>query len=251
MLEKEKLSHIVAVGFLLIAVQFIAVAQYHGIPAKKRNAPPYPQACTQEAKLCPDGSYVSRIGPNCAFAECAKPSIAQNETDTSDWHTYRNEEYGFEFEYPIDWGDVEFSTGMPDNSYPYPGCAVMGVWIGGSFSKNSRIGFGAQSTDFNDCSWGRGGVIGDYIHKVEIKNNNLVVGAEQTLIEDIIKTGAGTNAYLFKNYRCEGCDGNMAGVVELLSTTNNVQIIIFETGYKGAAGITVLDQILSTFRFIE
>lgn len=26
--------------------------------------------CTMEAKLCPDGSYVSRTGPNCEFAAC-------------------------------------------------------------------------------------------------------------------------------------------------------------------------------------
>ena len=28
------------------------------------------RACTMEAKLCPDGSYVGRTGPNCEFAEC-------------------------------------------------------------------------------------------------------------------------------------------------------------------------------------
>lgn len=27
-------------------------------------------ACTQEAKQCPDGSYVGRTGPNCEFAPC-------------------------------------------------------------------------------------------------------------------------------------------------------------------------------------
>ena len=27
-------------------------------------------ACTQDAKLCPDGSYVGRTGPNCEFAAC-------------------------------------------------------------------------------------------------------------------------------------------------------------------------------------
>jgi len=32
-----------------------------------------PVACTMEAKLCPDGSAVGRIGPNCEFAPC--PSI--------------------------------------------------------------------------------------------------------------------------------------------------------------------------------
>jgi|GEM_PF-1484463 hypothetical protein len=29
-----------------------------------------PIACTQDAKLCPDGSYVGRSGPNCEFAPC-------------------------------------------------------------------------------------------------------------------------------------------------------------------------------------
>ncbi len=29
-----------------------------------------PTACTQEAKQCPDGSYVGRTGPNCEFGLC-------------------------------------------------------------------------------------------------------------------------------------------------------------------------------------
>jgi len=29
-----------------------------------------PVACTMDAKMCPDGSYVGRIGPNCEFAKC-------------------------------------------------------------------------------------------------------------------------------------------------------------------------------------
>lgn len=28
--------------------------------------------CTQEAKLCPDGSFVGRTGPNCEFSECPR-----------------------------------------------------------------------------------------------------------------------------------------------------------------------------------
>ncbi len=31
-----------------------------------------PQACTMEAKLCPDGSAVGRQGPNCEFAPCPR-----------------------------------------------------------------------------------------------------------------------------------------------------------------------------------
>ncbi|NYZ60697.1 hypothetical protein H0O01_03290 [Candidatus Micrarchaeota archaeon] len=29
-----------------------------------------PRACTEEARLCPDGSYVGRAGPDCEFAPC-------------------------------------------------------------------------------------------------------------------------------------------------------------------------------------
>lgn len=32
--------------------------------------PPSSSGCTQEAKQCPDGSYVARTGPNCEFAAC-------------------------------------------------------------------------------------------------------------------------------------------------------------------------------------
>lgn len=32
-------------------------------------------ACTQEAKLCPDGSAVGRVGPNCEFAKCPDVSV--------------------------------------------------------------------------------------------------------------------------------------------------------------------------------
>ncbi|MDP3953903.1 MAG: hypothetical protein Q8Q06_00620 [bacterium] len=29
-----------------------------------------PVVCTMDAKLCPDGSYVGRVAPNCEFAPC-------------------------------------------------------------------------------------------------------------------------------------------------------------------------------------
>lgn len=35
----------------------------------KVSQPPE-KACTMEAKLCLDGSYVGRSGPNCEFAKC-------------------------------------------------------------------------------------------------------------------------------------------------------------------------------------
>ncbi|HEY4495911.1 MAG TPA: Gmad2 immunoglobulin-like domain-containing protein [Candidatus Paceibacterota bacterium] len=34
------------------------------------GSPTTPVACTMEAKICPDGSAVGRVGPNCEFALC-------------------------------------------------------------------------------------------------------------------------------------------------------------------------------------
>lgn len=62
------------------------------------------KACSSEAKLCPNGSYVSRTGPNCEFAPCL------GEVDTSNWKIYRNEKYGFEMKYPSWWNFDEYNV---------------------------------------------------------------------------------------------------------------------------------------------
>lgn len=72
-------------------------------------------ACTEEAKLCPDGSYVGRTGPNCAFADCpsTNTNVAVN-TNTSantntvvdamaDWKTYENTTIGYTVKYSPTW----------------------------------------------------------------------------------------------------------------------------------------------------
>ena len=43
-----------------------------------------PRACTEEAKICPDGSAVGRTGPNCEFAACpeVKSSLTEAEAKT-------------------------------------------------------------------------------------------------------------------------------------------------------------------------
>jgi len=34
-----------------------------------------PIVCTMDAKICPDGSGVGRVGPDCQFAKCPSPAI--------------------------------------------------------------------------------------------------------------------------------------------------------------------------------
>ena len=40
-----------------------------------------PKACTEEAKLCPDGSAVGRTGPNCEFEDCPVSKLCGEDED--------------------------------------------------------------------------------------------------------------------------------------------------------------------------
>lgn len=59
---------------LIIAILVIAAGLIIFLPKTIPATPPppitKPRACTTDAKLCPNGSYVSRTGPNCEFAKC-------------------------------------------------------------------------------------------------------------------------------------------------------------------------------------
>lgn len=55
-------------AFIAVAL-LVALLAVYGCVSQNGNTTP-PKACTQEAKICPDGSAVGRTGPNCEFAAC-------------------------------------------------------------------------------------------------------------------------------------------------------------------------------------
>jgi hypothetical protein len=87
---------------VLIAVAALGVLVFGGWYARQSGLLLQPKACTQEAKLCPDGTAVGRTGADCEFAKCPEVVTATSTADTSNWKTYRNDKYGFEFKYSKD-----------------------------------------------------------------------------------------------------------------------------------------------------
>jgi hypothetical protein len=63
----------------------------------KRESTNTPVACTDEAKICPDGTAVGRTGPQCAFADC--PSVVKEPTGTK----FTNTTIGVSFTLPAGW----------------------------------------------------------------------------------------------------------------------------------------------------
>lgn len=78
---------IIAVFVIAIILILLPVGAYLFLNSNKQVA------CTTEAKLCPDGTYVSRTGPKCEFTACpSNPRL--------NWKTYIDNDYNFSFAYP-------------------------------------------------------------------------------------------------------------------------------------------------------
>ncbi len=68
-MNKNKVMIALAIFMFVVLVGLIVA--FYSLPAPERHV-----ACTQEAKICPDGSAVGRSGDDCAFATCP---TAENE----------------------------------------------------------------------------------------------------------------------------------------------------------------------------
>ena len=86
-MENNKGITPILIVIIIIGVLALGVGAYY---ISTKNTP---KGCTMEAKICPDGSSVGRAGPNCEFTVCPTP----------DWHTYRNDKYGFTLALLDDW----------------------------------------------------------------------------------------------------------------------------------------------------
>src|SRR3989338_378405 len=94
-MENQRGIAAVLITVIIILTAMLAVGGYviYQKLATEKNKPNQ-TACTQEAKLCPDGSYVGRTGPNCEFATCPVVNA------TPGFKIYTDTNYGFEFKYP-------------------------------------------------------------------------------------------------------------------------------------------------------
>jgi hypothetical protein len=93
------------------------------------------KACTQEAKQCPDGSYVSRTGSNCEFAVCPENSNSVKEA------VYTNNDFRFKVTLPKEWEKYQVSVqrdkGDDKHTYIYFMMPTAEKSWNGSYDKNT------------------------------------------------------------------------------------------------------------------
>ncbi len=71
------------IGFIVVVILvggFFLINDLIYTEKQGDNVVPEPIGCTEEAKMCPDGSSVARSGPECNFSECPLPSVDEMQT---------------------------------------------------------------------------------------------------------------------------------------------------------------------------
>lgn len=108
------------VVIFIVAVAALAAGYLFGSNRKLAEMPQRPPtevippgnegavACTMDAKLCPDGSSVGRVAPNCEFALCPGEG-----DDSLEMQSFTHTTLRFSFEYPISYQVIrETPTGV-------------------------------------------------------------------------------------------------------------------------------------------
>jgi hypothetical protein len=95
MYENQKGFALIVVALIVLVLAGAGGAGYYLVNKHSQKQ----TVCTMEAKICPDGSSVGRVGPNCEFSAC--PEVKADET--VNWITYENDKYSFEIKYPSDY----------------------------------------------------------------------------------------------------------------------------------------------------
>jgi len=69
-------------GFVIpLIITVIALLIVSGVYIYYKQSVNQPVACTMEAKLCPDGSYVGRTGPKCEFTPCPSSVVSGKQAE--------------------------------------------------------------------------------------------------------------------------------------------------------------------------
>ena len=109
------LKILIALIIIVLLTSLLAGTYFLG-----KNSKTGEKACTQEAKLCPDGSYVGRTGPNCEFSACptsqdqtGNPNLTPGEPkETKVMKTYVSQKLkdigfsGYTLKYGEDWTET-------------------------------------------------------------------------------------------------------------------------------------------------
>lgn len=186
---------------------------------------PQQKACTQEAKQCPDGSFVGRTGPNCEFSACPtiKVSPVHSQNPASGLKTYASKY--FSFEYPQDWYV---------NQYDSP----QSIQLSDLDDSITKIQGGSKDFTRIDIAYSKSPMPSSFPFTNGSSNNPTI------------------KAFSINNYTgIKGQQSSTAGLVEVVYLQNNVvgyvSLMLIPPLNDDRKALTIFNQVLQTFKFLD
>jgi hypothetical protein len=239
--------------FLVIAVLLILLILFGGYfvlnqtqKAEPTPTPsPIPVACTQEAKLCPDGkTYVSRQGPKCEFAPCPAGKSNSNSGEISDWKTYSNTSPSWQIKHPAD---------LQPKTELYTQFMAVGKGVGqavtfskyGSTQRTETELYDGFSLGIATAVKDRNTTLKNFADN-ETKPNPEIGSTREYIVETTVNgikgyeahvTGLGKNRYIFFS--------------DPKDNTKVIRFFIISEGPNKADNDMIINQMLSTFKLTQ
>ena len=167
--------------------------------------------------------------------------------ETAGWKTYTNKEYGFEFSYPEEFGEVITEVG--NTSHDYEDCKINGLMFAAYFSEKEFMRFGGVSRGYNECGGRGAGLIDTEAFDVTGNRIKLHTWYGKDFIEgdilDIIKLSYGGQIYVFEYDSGYGDIKSKAAIIQGID--DKLASLTFAFGND----INLFKKVLSTFKFIK
>ena len=191
------------------------------------------KACTEEAKICPDGSAVGRTGPKCEFTPCPTAKVSLTPDPTADWKTYTNKSMDFMIKYPEGYKLIAES----------PEEVTFGFAIGGfgekfsylTIRKDNHINFQGVQTCTNIKN--DPNIFADKLPCFNNKSWNQLEAIQKTKLDNVTADSV---------YLTYGIDGD-----HHIIQTEAPPHIELDMYIAGGGLDKIFDQILSTFKFTD
>ena len=180
--QGQKSNTILWVALILLVLSLLGGVGYFLIAGGNLPFLNQQKACTQEVRVCPDGTSVGRSGPNCEFAPCPTltPSPSLTPDPTANWKTYTNNEYGFSLKYPTGFNIEDNSTNFPPFNITIKDSTKQLVGEGGG-KFNPGIHIQVQSEKMSLDQY-----LSKYANSLIVRNKQKINGSEFTIIEATI-----------------------------------------------------------------